>query len=415
MAGPVDSIANLTFEDARRVVEERAATVVLPESEAVNLLDALGRTLAATLLADRDMPPFPRSTRDGFALRAADLEKLPAMLRLIGEVRAGENPGKIPAEIQHGEVVAIMTGAPIPAGADAVVMVEYSLQSDSKVEIRKSVVRGENVVPRGAEAAQGSILFERGNRIGAAAIALAASAGKQRLEVYARPRVAVLSTGGELVDIASSPGPAQIRNSNSYSLAAQIRGAGGEPILLPIAPDNLQKLTALIEHGLSADLLLITGGVSVGRYDLVERALADLGAEFFFTGAMIQPGRPIVFGRAKDRFFFGLPGNPVSTMVTFDLFVRPMLHALAGQCASKLQFLHARLKRDVQTRTGLKRFLPAVLSGEFENSIVELVPWHGSGDIAASARANCYLVVPPNRERLAAGDWAAVMILPSAM
>ncbi len=415
MAIPAGSVEKLSFEDARRVVEERSATVAAPKTQTVDLLDAAGRILAAPVLADRDFPPFPRSTRDGFALRAADLDNLPAVLRLIGEIRAGESPAKIPAELQHGQAIAIMTGAPVPSGADAVVMVEFTQQSGSSVEVRKSVIQGENIVPRGAEARRGSILVERGTCMGEAAIALAASAGKERLEVYSRPRVAVLATGDELVEVANSPGPAQIRNSNSYSLAVQIRRAGGEAILLPIAPDDLAKLKNLIEQGLAADLLLITGGVSVGRYDLVERVLAELGAEFFFTGALIQPGRPVVFGRAKEKYFYGLPGNPVSTMVTFELFVQPMLQALAGRSPSKLKFLHARLKTEVRTKTGLRRFLPALISGEFENSAVELVSWQGSGDMAATARANCYMVIPPDRDRIAAGEWVAVMMPQCAM
>jgi molybdopterin molybdotransferase len=189
-------------------------------------------------------------------------------------------------------------------------------------------------------------------------------------------------------------------------------------MLLPVAPDELQPLRRLIEEGLKADLLLMTGGVSMGRYDLVEQALAELNAEFFFTGAKIQPGRPVVFGKcgagapAREgpaSYFFGLPGNPVSTMVTFELFARPMLEALSGQFPRNLTFLRARLKKEIRVKPGLKRFLPAMLSCEFEGTEVELVAWHGSGDIAATARANCYIVVPADREHILAGEWVAVM------
>jgi molybdopterin molybdotransferase len=228
----------------------------------------------------------------------------------------------------------------------------------------------------------------------------------------------VLTTGDEIVGVKAAPGPTQIRNSNSYSLAVQIQRAGGQPILLPIAPDESQALQRLIEKGSESDLLLMTGGVSMGRYDLVEEVLTKMAAEFFFTGAKIQPGRPVVFGRcgadAPTRqkpatYFFGLPGNPISTMVTFELFARPMLAALAGQSPNKLKFLYARLKREIRVKTGLKRFLPAILSGEFENSEVELVAWQGSGDIAATARANCYVVIAAAREAIAAGEWVAVL------
>ena len=415
MGAPTGYSNILSFEDARRVVEQCAARVGAENHEFVGLHSAAGRILAEPVIADRDLPPFRRSTRDGFAVRAADLEKLPAELRVVGEIRAGESPEKILGGIGRGQAVCIMTGAPVPPGADAVVMVEFTCQSENQVEIKKGALAGENIVARGSEARQGGVLLDRGACLGEAAIALAASCGRDHLNVYARPRVAVLTTGDEIVSVSDIPGPAQIRNSNSHSLAVQISSAGGEPVLLPIAPDEPRRLRELVEQGLKADLLLLTGGVSVGRYDLVEQVLAELGAEFFFTGALIQPGRPVVFGRVRGRYFFGLPGNPVSTMVTFELFVRPMLQALAGRSAIPLRFLHARLKSEVSTRTGLKRFLPAMLSGEFENSEVELVSWQGSGDIAATARANCYMVIPPDRGRIDAGEWVAVMVRTSAI
>jgi molybdopterin molybdotransferase len=277
------------------------------------------------------------------------------------------------------------------------------------VEITRGVAPAENIVPQGAEAKQGSLLLDRGTRLNEADIALAASVGKSRLQVFVRPRVAVLTTGDEIVAVDSDPGPTQIRNSNSYSLAIQIQQAGGEPVLLPIAPDEPHRLRQLIEDGLQSDLLIMTGGVSMGRYDLVEPVLAELRAEFFFTGAKIQPGKPVVFGRVQRKYFFGLPGNPVSTMVTFELFVRPVIEALAGMSPRPLTFLHARLKSEIRVKPGLTRFLPAILSGQYENSQVELVPWQGSGDIAARSRANCFIVIPPDREHIPVGDWVAIM------
>jgi molybdopterin molybdotransferase len=348
-------------------------------------------------------------------VRSADVVRVPAILEVIAEIKAGEKPANLPAAIRMGQAAAIMTGAPVPDGADAVVMVEYSSPHGNRAEISKSVQPGENIVPRGAEARAGSVLVEPGRRLNDAAIALAASAGKSEMRVYKRPRVAVLSTGDELVEVDMVPGPTEIRNSNSYSLAVQIQEAGGEPIRLPIAPDEPKQLRDLIEQGLAADLLLMTGGVSMGRYDLVEQVLSDLHAEFFFTGAQIQPGRPVVFGRCgagekPATYFFGLPGNPVSTMVTFELFARPMLEALAGTSPRKLVFVHARLKSEVKVKPGLKRFLPAILSGEFEDSEVELVPWQGSGDIAATARANCYIVIPEHREIMRSGEFVPIVL-----
>ncbi|OLE12521.1 MAG: hypothetical protein AUG89_07325 [Acidobacteria bacterium 13_1_20CM_4_56_7] len=408
----------LSFEEARRVVQQHAAAVTAPQTEAVDLLAAADRVLAEQITADRNLPPFPRSTRDGYAVRSADLFQLPATLDVIAEIKAGEKLERIPSMISSGQAAAIMTGAPVPSGADAVVMVEYTSEREQRVEITRAVAPGENVVPEGAEAREGTVLISRGTRLNDAAIALAASVGKSQLQVYKRPRVAVLTTGDEIVDVNATPGPTQIRNSNSYSLAVQIAKAGGEPVLLPIAPDEPSGLRRLMEEGLKSDLLLMTGGVSMGRYDLVEQVLAELKAEFFFTGAKIQPGRPVVFGRSAaqgtggDKYFFGLPGNPVSTMVTFELFARPMLESLAGMSARKLKFVHAKLKSEIRVKSGLKRFLPAILSGEFEDSQVELVRWQGSGDIAATALANCYIVVPQDCEKIQAGEY--VPILPRA-
>jgi molybdopterin molybdotransferase len=423
MSAPPTQSLVLSFEDARRIVEDQAAQVSSTGIETAELLRAAGRVLAEPIAADRDLPPFPRSTRDGYAVRAADLATLPSKLRVIGEVKAGAPTAQTALALNRGEAFSIMTGAPVPRGADAVVMVEYTSTAANAVEVTKGVVAGENVVAQGAEAKRGSLLLDRGVRLNEADIALAASAGRSRLQVFARPRVAVLTTGDEIVDIDTEPGPTQIRNSNSYSLAVQIRVAGGEPLPLPIAPDEPLRLRQLIEDGLQSDMLIMTGGVSMGRYDLVEQVLTELQAEFLFTGAKIQPGRPVVFGKVAQaassdeaflapasKYFFGLPGNPVSTMVTFELFARPMLEALAGMSPRPLTFLHSRLKSEIHVKTGLKRFLPAILFGEYEGSQVELVAWQGSGDIAARARSNCYIVIPPDREHILAGEWVAVML-----
>lgn len=416
-AGPIVSNA-LSFEDARRIVEDHASLIHSNAVEWVDLLGAAGRVLAEAIVADRDLPPFPRSTRDGYAVRSRDVLTVPVALQLIGEIRAGERIENVPSNLEKGQAVSIMTGAPVPNGANAVVMVEYTSQDDNRVEIRRQVSEGENIVPKGAEAHAGGELVAPGFRMNEAAIALAASTGKSKVEVCRRPRVAVLTTGDEIVDLHAIPGPTQIRNSNSYSLAAQIQKAGGEPVMLPIAPDEPKALRRLIEQGLKSDLLLLTGGVSMGRYDLVEQVLSELNAEFFFTGAKIQPGRPVVFGRCtfadasqnSATYFFGLPGNPVSTMVTFELFARPILEALAGMLPRQLQFVYVKLKSEIRVKPGLKRFLPATLSGEFDDSRVELVPWQGSGDVAATARANCYIVIAPDRERILVDEFVPIMM-----
>jgi molybdopterin molybdotransferase len=430
MSSTTSAAGVVSFESARHIVEQHAGLVSPGEVESVELLSASGRVLAETLTADRDFPPFHRAARDGYAVRAQDVAEVPSRLEVIGEIKAGDSPDAS-LRLKARQAVSIMTGAALPEGADAVVMVEYTAESGSAVEIKRSAKSAENFVPRGSEARAGQMLVDRGTRLDHAVIAMAASVGKSRLQVFRRPRIAVLATGDEIVTIDETPGPAQIRNSNTYSLSVQIQNAGGEPVPLPIAPDEPLRLKALIEEGLNSDLLLLAGGVSMGKYDLVELVLAELKAEFYFTGAQIQPGRPAVFGscgadilvRADDsstfsersgtpatqKYFFGLPGNPVSTMVTFELFVRPMIQALSGAKPQPLIFLKARLKSDVRTKAGLKRFLPAVLSGEFENAEVELARWQGSGDIAAVTAANCYLVIPPDRELIAPGEWVSVV------
>ena len=408
--------AIVSFEQARHIVEQHATEVTATAAETVDLLAAAGRVLAEEICADRDLPPFPRATRDGFAVRAADVAHVPVVLEVIGEIRAGASASESALQVGPQQAVEIMTGAPVPAGADAVVMVEYTQRNGDRVEVQRSVASGENVVPRGSESKEGELLLSGGTRLTPSAIGLAASVGSATVSVYKRPRVAILSTGDEIIDVASSPGPNQIRNSNTYSLSAQVQSAGGMPLMLPIAPDRAEPLRELIEQGLAADLLLLSGGVSMGKYDLVERIFAELDAEFFFTGAQIQPGKPIVFGRAsaseteKATYFFGLPGNPVSTMVCFELFARPMIEALSGASPNPLRFLQARLKSDVKTKTGLTRFLPAQLSGEFADTEVELVRWQGSGDMVSTARANCYLVIPPDREKFVAGEMVSVLI-----
>jgi molybdopterin molybdotransferase len=409
MSAQPGSSTVLSFEEARHVVEKHAAHVAAVAQEPVELLESWGRILAEPVVADRNFPPFRRAARDGYAVIAADLATLPATLDVVGEIRAGASLESIPS-LTSGQAAVIMTGAAAPAGSDAVVMVEYTSRQGNRVTITKGISAGENIVPIGSEARRGEVLLTAGMMVDHAAIAVAASAGRAHVLVYEKPKVAVLSTGDEIVDIDIHPGPTQIRNSNSYSLAAQIQAAGGEPLLLPIAPDEPVRLRELITDGLEADLLLLAGGVSMGKYDLVEQVLTELGAEFFFTGALIQPGKPIVFGRVDNKYFFGLPGNPVSTMVTFELFVRPLLEAVAGAAQQKLVFLHARLKSPITTKTGLKRFLPANLSGEFEQAQVELAPWHGSGDIAATARANCYIVIAPDREHIPVGEWVPVLL-----
>jgi molybdopterin molybdotransferase len=370
--------------------------------ESVPLLSAAGRVLATGVRADRDLPPFPRSTRDGFACRAAEANTN-QFLFLAGHVRAGEMPA---GSLGTGEVWEIMTGAPVPEGADAVFMVEHAEHSSNFVRLTapRTVEPGENIVPRGSEARAGDLLLPPGVRLGAAQIALAAQCGCSRLTVARRPRVAILSTGDELVPVDGIPGPSQIRNSNAPMLAALVSAGGGEPILLDSVPDEEGPLDAAIAQALSSDLLLVTGGISAGRFDLVEDALARAGARFFFGGVAIQPGKPVVFGQLTrpERLplpFLALPGNPISSAVTFHLFAAPLLAALGDDATPLPRFALAQLAGEWHGKPGLTRFLPAWCDFGL-TPVVRLVPWQGSGDLAAFARSNCFLVIPAEAKEI---------------
>jgi molybdopterin molybdotransferase len=392
----------LTFLDARAtVLREVRARCANPFSESVAIEDSPGRVLADDISADRDYPPFNRSVRDGFAVHSIDM---PGRVRIVGEVRAGE---RFQGVVQPTEAVEIMTGAPLPEGADAVVMVEHCTRhEDGTMECDRGAAAGSNIAPVACEARAGTTILPRGSRIDYTSVAWLATTGHVRISVYARPRVAILATGDEIVDVNETPAAHQIRNSNTYSLAAQVRRAGGEPMILPVARDDKEATARLIAQGLDADLLLLSGGVSAGKYDFVEAALADCGAEFFFDRVLIQPGQPLVFGRARGKFFFGLPGNPASTMVTFELFARAALDLLSGAGDAPLPMTLARLTRPFRHKPGLTRFLPAHVS------CTEITPvdWQGSGDVPSICQANAFLVADPGQAEYAAGDPIPVLL-----
>jgi molybdopterin molybdotransferase len=395
-------VAALTFPDARdTVLRTVRAARSLPSCELVNLSAAAGRVLAAAIAADRDTPALSRSVRDGFALRAIDV---PGQLEVIGEVRAGE---AYRGEVGAHQAVEIMTGAPIPSGADAVVMVEHTRREGSRVIIGQTADPGQFINPRGCEAAAGETVLHPGQRLDYTQIAMLAAFGHSEAPVFRRPSVAIIATGDEIVEVHESPAEFQIRNSNTWSLAAQVTRAGGVPRVLPVARDTFADTCESIGRGLESDLLLLSGGVSAGKYDVVEQALADLRAEFFFDRVLIQPGQPLVFGRAAGKFFFGLPGNPSSTMVTFEIFARAALELLSGQDEASLHMPFARLTRDFRHRPGLTRFLPARLSAD--GSEITPVEWHGSGDIPALTRANAYLVADPDRAEYPRGELIRVL------
>lgn len=405
----VDAMKPLRFDEARAVVFERVReTLRAPAVERAPLAEAAGRVLAEDIRADRDYPPFNRAARDGFAVHAADTADAPATLECIGETRAGE-PSRF--TLASGQTVEIMTGAPGPAGADAVVMVEHSEREGNRVTLQRSIAPGRNLIAAGSEAAAGEVVLRQGARIGYPQIAVLGSVGYADVPVYKRPEAAVLSTGDEVVAVSETPRSFQIRNSNAYSLAAQIARRGARARILPVAGDRLDETRRAIEDGLKSDVLVLSGGVSMGKYDLVAQVLTELGAEFFINGVSIQPGKPLVFGRVGGKPVFGLPGNPISTMVTFELFAAIAVDLLAGRPDSPLPFFEAELAAAFRHKPVLTRFLGARLEGCYGQTRVRKIEGQGSGDVTSFARADCYLVAADDRASWQAGERIPVMAL----
>lgn len=399
----------LRFDEARSVVFERVReSLADPPVETVPLDEANGRILGREIRSDRDYPPFNRSARDGFAVIASDVAQVPAELEMIGETRAGE-PSLF--ALEPGQTVEIMTGAPGPRNADAVVMVEHSTRSGSTITLHNTIASGRNLIMAGSETKRGELVMSRGQRIGYTQIALLGTVGCAEVPVFRRPEIAILSTGDEVLPVDAQPEPYQIRNSNAHSLAAQVSRRGGLPRILPVARDTLDETRRLIEDGLQSDLLILSGGVSMGKHDLVEQVLTDLGAEIFFTAVRIQPGKPLVFGRVGDTMVFGLPGNPLSTMVTFEVFASIAVELLGGAAASPLRFQRARLRDPFRHKPVLTRFIGAVQEGAYGDATVHPERGEGSGDVRAFASANCLMVASEAQASWEAGDWIEVMRL----
>jgi len=368
--------------------------------ETVPLAEAMGRVLAADVAADRDQPPFHRATRDGFAVRAADV---PGALTVIGEIAAGQSLGRA---LAAGEAAEIMTGAPVPDGADAVAMVEHTTRDGDRVSVSQPLEAGENVVPAGSELGAGAQALRVHTRIGAAEVAMLATVGCKDVPVAPRPRVAICATGEELVGLDETPGPTQIRDSNSHTIAAQVLRAGGVPVRLPPARDAANSLVERFETALAgADLIVFSGGVSMGKYDLVEDVFQKLGGKILIDGVAIRPGKPMVFGTIAGKPFFGLPGNPISTLVTFELFARAALDRLAGADAP-LRFHLAQLGAPhKQNQLPLAFFMPARLTGAYAKPLRS----QGSGDLATLCRADGFIVVEPGVTELPEGAFVSYM------
>ena len=387
-------------------------------SEIIRLESAVGRVLAEDILADSDMPPFDRSQMDGFAMKAKD-SNAGARLKIVGESAAGRGWHK---KLKSGEAVRIMTGAPVPPGADAVQKIELTSEANGTVAMTEPTEKGRYIVRKGTEIRKGERLFRVGEPITEKTIASLAAFGYAKVTVAQKPRVSILSTGSEIVDISKTPGRDQIRNSNSVMLKVLAEQAGASVKILPRTGDDLKKLKLAISRAVEArtrsqianrklQILVITGGVSVGKYDLTKAALRELGAEIFFERVRLRPGKPTVFGRLNNTLIFGLPGNPVSAAVTFYLFVRTAIRTLQNASQTELSRGFAVLTSAAKSARERDTYLPAKLSTAKDGTL-QATPlrWHGSSDFVGFAAAEA-LVILNRDETLDAGKTATVLFL----
>lgn len=375
--------------------------------------DSLDRVLAEDVIADCDLPPFDRAQMDGYAVRAADVSRTPARLRIVGESVAG---GGWHHEMKTGEAVRIMTGAPVPAGADAVQQVELTREVDAAqfVEILQPVAAGRSIVRRAAEIKAGETVLRTGEEINAAMVATLASFGYAQVKVGRQPRVAVMATGSELVDVDQKPGKDQIRDSNNYTLAAYATLAGATVERLPLAGDDTEELKRqMAAAARRCDVLITSGGVSMGIYDFTKAALRELGAEIFFERVSLRPGKPTVFARLGNTLVFGLPGNPVSVTVTFNLFARTALRAMQGAKQAELIEETAVLARDLKGSIDRESYLPAILRTDERGTLLaEPLQWGGSSDFVSFARATALIDVPAGVKMIEAGECVKIVRLP---
>jgi molybdopterin molybdotransferase len=378
----------LTVEEALAKMLERVRVL---ETERIDVRAALGRVLAEPVLSRREIPPWPNSSMDGYAVLAADTTRTPVTLKVIERIPAGAMPSRT---LGPGEAARIFTGAPLPAGADAVIPQEDVEADETRVTIARTVETGAYVRPRGEDVRVGDRVLEPGRPIGAAEIGLLATLGHSPVLVHRRPRVAVLSTGNELADLGTEPGPGQIPNTNTYSLTAQIAELGAEPINLGLAPDRLEAIEERIRWGLAADVFVSSAGVSVGELDLVREAFTRAGAELHLWRVSMRPGKPITFGTLGPRLVFGLPGNPVSAMVTFELFARPTILALAGRRQVMRPRLRARALDPISNPGHRRGYLRVTLVRDGDEYGARLTGDQGSAILRSMVEADGLAVVP---------------------
>ena len=382
--------------------------------ERVQLAHALNRVLAQDVVADLDMPPFDRAQMDGYAVRAEDVTAAPTCLKIVGESVAGKGWHN---ELAAGQAVRIMTGAPVPPGADSVQQVEltHELKDGTVVELLESVERGKSIVPRGSEIREGETVLTAGIAINAAMMAVLASFGCSEVEVFQRPRVSILATGSELVSVEQKPETDQIRDSNNYSIAAYTELAGGLPHKLPLAADAIEQLTRQISEASEfSDVIISSGGVSMGVYDFTKLALHELKAKTFFERVALRPGKPTVFARLPNgTLYFGLPGNPVSVSVTFNLFVRPALLRMQGAREATFKKDTAILARAVKGSMDRESYLPAQLTTNDDGQLVAFpLKWGGSSDFVSFAMTTALIIIPANTKIAEADSLVKIVRMP---
>ncbi|MGD9628929.1 MAG: gephyrin-like molybdotransferase Glp [Pyrinomonadaceae bacterium] len=378
--------------------------------ERIALEGSIGRVLAEDIIADSDLPPFDRSQMDGYAVKAADTTKTPVTLTLVGESAAGRGWRKT---LRSGQAVRIMTGASVPAGADAVQKLELARDDGDTVTIIEPTETGRYIVPKGREVKKGTTVLRSGVRINASNISVPAAFGYAKVKVSKRARVAIISTGSEIVDIKKKPGRDQIRNSNSIMLKALCEQAGAVATVYPNVSDDVSNLKFQISDALvNSDMLITTGGVSVGKYDLTKLALKELGAEIFFERIALKPGKPTVFGRLKKTVVFGLPGNPVSAAVTFYLFVRKAIAIMQSSNSSELEGATAIASKPIRSTKERDAYLPSALEiSDDGRLLVEPLQWSGSSDLVGFSHADVLAVIPKG-SNVGAGQTIDILLLP---
>ncbi len=397
----------ISVDKAEQTVLRQVKT--LPPKK-VKLENALGFCLAENIKSDLNMPPYNRSAMDGYAVIAGDIVNPPVELAVIENIRAGYSPKK---RVGRGQAAKIMTGSVVPQGADAVIKVEETmpLDNDKRVRFLKKTTKGRNIVKKGEDIRVGNVAIRKGTKIRPQEVGILAAVGASTVKVFASPGIGIISTGDELVKITSKPKPWQIRNSNSYSLAAQAKQLVEDVTIFDTAKDDKDKIGSLVAKGLKKDILILSGGVSMGEFDLVEGVLKDLGVKIFFEKVALRPGKPTVFGKKGDKTIFALPGNPVSALVTYELFVRPCIKKMMGFPFYRNQIIHAKLEKKVKSKKNSREFRPSFLKQVNGKWMVSPIEWHGSGDLFSITNANCLLIVRESCEDLKVGDTVEVMLL----